>query len=198
MNYGRSRNGQNAVASGRGPASIVAGWIGGGITAGWIRQYVASGEWHHSQANLGGDGSPTDYYSRDDALAGWYGANLAAAKAGDRTARRRLPSLRAIRRRWAVDAGDVLDAMADGRPTREPEPEVDPRFPTGETVTVDRRILARQASRRQRYIESRETATLTVARVTAKFVIADDGRRFGLSTILDVRPADRTEVMACV
>lgn len=103
MNFGTSRNGRNAKSEGRAPASTVAKWIGNGLTADWIARHVGSSEWHHSQANLGGDGRPTDYFDRTDAIAAWLAANFAARNAS-RTARKRCKALVAIAREFGVDS----------------------------------------------------------------------------------------------
>ncbi len=104
MNFGTSRNGRIAQSEGRAPASTVAKWIGHGLTANWIRRHVVgSGEWHHSQANLGGDGRPTDYFDRADAAAAWLAANFAARNASH-TARKRCKALVAIAREFGVDS----------------------------------------------------------------------------------------------
>lgn len=101
MNYGTSINGRNAQSEGRAPASTVAKWIGNGITAAWIAKHVASNEWHHSQANLGGNGKPVVYYSREDTLALWLTSNF-AARHQSAAAKRRLPNLLRLARVWEL------------------------------------------------------------------------------------------------
>lgn len=89
MNFGRSINARRCIANRESaPASIVAGWVGNGVTAAWIARHVKTSEWHHTQANLGGNGRPTDFFTPESVAAAWLAANY-AARHTSRTARAR-------------------------------------------------------------------------------------------------------------
>ncbi|MEK6799848.1 MAG: hypothetical protein AABZ12_12855 [Planctomycetota bacterium] len=166
MNFGTSRNGRAARREGRGPASWLAARIGGGITAAWIRANCQPSEWHHSQAGLGGDGAPVDYFSPEEVLPRWFAANLVARRT--RVARRRLFSLRQLARRYELTPAELVSAARDGKapslPPNAAEQAADPLL--GRRVRVRRYWTERARSRHTRYSRHEETIEGTVEMAT--------------------------------
>jgi hypothetical protein len=111
MTYGRSIRSQQAIDRDSLPASHVASQIGHGCTAAWVRQYVPAGEWHHANTYRRVDGQPTNHYELAETWSIWFAANWHAARAGDRTARRRVVGLRIERRNYGVTATEVAEAL---------------------------------------------------------------------------------------
>lgn len=164
MNFGTSINGRRARRFGRGPASWVAARIGHGLRAEWVARNCDACEWHHSQANLGGDGRPIDYYAIEAVAARWLAANIMHGRL-DRA--RRL-------RGWRMDNGLSL-AAETGEALREfarrGAPPVDPpaadQSLVGATITAVRRETTRQRSRRQRYTVEHYAIRATVLAASA-------------------------------
>jgi len=144
MNFGRSLAARQAIADGRWPASRVAVEVGHGCTSAWVLKHVASYEWHHVQANLGGDGRPTNFYMPEDVLAAWLAANWHAARSGNKVAARRLPGLRTLRRDWGVEAQVVAYALAEA-PAPVAREKIVP-VPAGD-LWVTRRVYERTRGR---------------------------------------------------
>ena len=173
MNFGTSVNGRRARDDGRGPASWCAAAVGHGVAAAWIKHHLAPSEWHHSQAGLGGDGAPVDYFDRGEVLAAWLAANWAAARAGNDTARRRLPELRQLRRAWEVEPASVREAME--RPCPLPEPAAVSADPlVGRWIRATRTTLERTHNRARRYQKCEEALLAWVQAASATMLTVID------------------------
>ncbi len=179
MNYGTSLAGRAAQANGRAPASVVAGWIGCGVTAAWIKRHVVSTEWHHAQANLGGDGRPVDYYDQADVVAAWLSANYAARRSGA-IVRRRVRALLALAREQQVAS---LPAPAP--------------LPTKTIEAVEPVGAAELVKREYRRERRGYTAIEVRVRITGAFYkgawLVWDGGRCKRSSVLSLVPSQETK-----